>query len=144
MHSFLKCNLTNHIVYLLASLFVLQGPPSPAMWDGILPITVPSASSPIVLKGRDANGYAEADGATPLPEECFVAMNRFSVRADSAEAFERRWAERESNLQVRFGLARCRCTRTAQSSLTMSDLIPVPLVMNRHRPLPCPPDAFSL
>ena len=70
------------------------------MWDGILPVAAPRASSPIALKGRDSNGHAVADGSTPLPEECFVAMNRFSVRQGSAEAFEQRWAERESSLQV--------------------------------------------
>ncbi len=70
------------------------------MWDGILPISNPLASSPIVYKGRDAEGRAVADGASPLPEECFVAMNRFAVRADASAAFERRWAERESSLQV--------------------------------------------
>lgn len=84
---------------LVSSLFVLQGPPSPAMWDGILPIAAPRSSSPIVLKGRDSSGHAVADGTTPLPEECFVAMNRFPVRPGSEEAFERRWSERESSLQ---------------------------------------------
>jgi hypothetical protein len=84
----------------IRSLFVLQGPPALTTWDGLLPISVPLASSPIVYKGRDAEGRAVADGASPLPEECFVAMNRFAVRAGAAEAFERRWAERESSLQV--------------------------------------------
>ena len=115
------------------------------MWDGILPLSVPLAASPIVLQGRAADGRAAADGVVPLPEECFVAMNRFAVRDGAAEAFERRWAERDSSIQVpsrarrRANLPRRRRYKSAPAarrSVFITDLLyepaPAPLYVEQR------------
>ena len=40
----------------------------------------------------------DADGETMLDKECFLAMNRFSVQEGMEDAFEQRFAKRDSTL----------------------------------------------
>ena len=50
---------------------------------------------------RAVGGWRDvpADGVNPLDTYVYVAMNRFTVLPGKEEAFERRWAERESKLE---------------------------------------------
>ena len=72
-----------------------KGKPKPAYWRGLLPEEVPG-SPPV-----DGEGWrrVEADGENVLRSDCFVAMNRFSVVAGKENAFEGRFASRESSLK---------------------------------------------
>ena len=83
---------------LISSLQVLKGGPKPAFYDGLLPVMKPPpADSPWKAVGgwRDV----QADGVTPIDADVFVAMNRFAVLPGKEEAFEQRWAARESKLE---------------------------------------------
>lgn len=78
---------------LLATAMNTKGKPKPAMWEGILPVSMtPSAPTP--------GGWrqVEADGSTMLDSDCFLAMNRFSVKTGFEAAFESRFAKRDSTL----------------------------------------------
>jgi len=78
---------------LLATAMNTKGKPKAAMWEGLLPVSMGA--------GKDGGGAwssVVADGVTTLDGECFVAMNRFSVKEGSEAAFEERFASRESNL----------------------------------------------
>ena len=78
------------------SALVLQGPPRPAFYDGLLlQSTVPDT----VPETIDGWRNVEADGENVLPAECFVACNQFFVPQENAAAFEQRWAARESKLK---------------------------------------------
>jgi len=88
---------------IVGSLMVLKTAPAPSMWEGLLAESV--ASSPISLKARDADGKAQADGSTPLPAECFVAMNRFRVKEGKEAEFEAVFENRESSLKDFEGFA---------------------------------------
>ena len=76
-----------------------KGKPKPALWEGLLPVSLPGTPPP------DGEGWRQvaADGETALDGECFVAMNRFAVREGSGAAFEARFAARESDLAGRDG-----------------------------------------
>jgi len=87
----------------VGSMMVLKTTPIPAMWDALVPISAATSDCRLPLKNRDETGKAVTDGSEPLPLECFVAMNRFPVKAESAAEFEARWAERESKLQGQKG-----------------------------------------
>jgi len=73
-----------------------KGKPKPCYWEGILPTSI-EGNPP-----RDGEGWGsvvECDGETTLPADCFVAMNRFSVRPGMGNAFEAQFASRESSLK---------------------------------------------
>ena len=76
-----------------------KGKPKPALWEGLLPVSLAGTPPP------DGEGWRQvaADGETALDGECFVAMNRFAVREGSGAAFEARFAARESDLAGRDG-----------------------------------------
>ena len=50
-------------------------------------------------KAAGGRRRAKADGVNPLDTDVYVAMNRFKVLPGKEEAFEQRWAERESKLE---------------------------------------------
>ena len=78
------------------SALVLQGPPRPAFYDGLLlQSTVPESLPETVDGWRNV----EADGENVLPAECFVACNQFFVPRENAASFEQKWAERDSKLK---------------------------------------------
>lgn len=80
------------------SALVLQGPPRPAFYDGLLVQSLPPENVPETVDGwRDM--VAVADGQNTLPTECFVACNQFFVPSQNAAAFEQRWASRETKLK---------------------------------------------
>jgi heme-degrading monooxygenase HmoA len=86
------------ILPVVNSALVLQGPPKPAFYDGLLVQSVPPPIIPETVDGwRDM--VEIADGIQTLPTECFVACNQFYVPMEHAAAFEQRWATRESKLQ---------------------------------------------
>jgi len=83
---------------MINSALVLQGPPRPAFYDGLLvqgnePESVPETE----------DGWRKIDfpqlGAETLPAECFVACNQFYIPEDNAVAFEQMWANRKSKLK---------------------------------------------
>lgn len=61
---------------LLATAMNTKGKPKAAMWEAILPVTVPPAAATAA-----ESGWREvvADGKATLDGEAFIAMNRFSV-----------------------------------------------------------------
>jgi len=81
---------------MLNSALVLNGPPRPAFYDGLLqqgitPETIPETE----------DGWRKI---TPIPDqilptECFIACNQFFVPSENSPAFEQRWADRESKLK---------------------------------------------
>ena len=79
---------------LLATAMNTKGKPTPAYWEGLMPVTMPGTPP------GDGEGWrrVEADGLSMLPKECFVAMNRFSVNEGMDAAFEQRFAQRDSIL----------------------------------------------
>ena len=79
---------------LISSLLVLKGGPKPAFYDGLLPVVKPPRKTRLKAVGgwRDV----PADGVNPLDTDVFVAMNRFKVLEGKEEAFENRWAARET------------------------------------------------
>lgn len=92
-------SLAGFLGAMLGSMMVLKDAPLPAMFEGLVAESVSGGGSPIVLKGRNAEGKAEADGVEALPAECFVAMNRFNVKAGCEKDFETIWQNRESTLK---------------------------------------------
>ena len=78
------------------SALVLQGPPRPAFYDGLLMSSTKPESVPETVDGWR---NVAADGVNVLPTECFVACNQFYVPAENAASFEQRWAQRESKLK---------------------------------------------
>lgn len=84
---------------LAATAMNTKGKPKPAYWRGLLPESLPGRPP------ADGEGWkrVEADGQSTLPTDCFVAMNRFSVRSGSERAFEKRFADRESSLKDQEG-----------------------------------------
>jgi heme-degrading monooxygenase HmoA len=78
------------------SALVLQGPPKPAFYDGLMLQSLTPPSMPEVVDGWRS---VEADGKRTLPTECFIACNQFWVPLENAKAFETRWADRESKLK---------------------------------------------
>jgi len=74
----------------VGSMMVIKSTPIPAMWDALCTITTATRNCPLELKNRDASELAVTDGSTLLPAECFVAMNRFPVKAECSRAFEQR------------------------------------------------------
>eukprot|EP00588_Corethron_pennatum_P025213 CAMPEP_0194314384 /NCGR_PEP_ID=MMETSP0171-20130528/11222_1 /TAXON_ID=218684 /ORGANISM="Corethron pennatum, Strain L29A3" /LENGTH=336 /DNA_ID=CAMNT_0039069775 /DNA_START=70 /DNA_END=1080 /DNA_ORIENTATION=+ len=80
---------------LLATAKNTYGKPKPAYWRGLLPTTVAGAP-PTEGAGW---GQVTADGKSMLDTECFVAMNRFSVKAGLETSFEEKFAARESVLE---------------------------------------------
>jgi len=81
---------------LVSSAMVLKGAPRPAFFDGLL-----VQSKPPEKLAQTVDGWrnVEADGINTLPTECFVACNQFFVTPENAQAFEQRWAKRESQLK---------------------------------------------
>lgn len=79
---------------LMATAMNTKGKPTPAYWQGLMPLSV--AGTP----PGDGEGWrrVEANGETMLDKECFVAMNRFSVQDGMGDAFEERFANRDSVL----------------------------------------------
>ena len=82
---------------LMATAMNTKGKPKAAMWEGLLPVSMPAAPS-----DGASDGWREviADGETMLDGECFIAMNRFSVLPGKEAAFEARFAQRESTLST--------------------------------------------
>lgn len=82
---------------LLNSALLLKEPPRPAFYDGILTqSTKPTSIPPTTPDGWRA--AVESNGIDLLPAECFVACNQFYIPDENREAFEKRWAERNSKL----------------------------------------------
>jgi len=71
------------------------GKPKLAYWEGLLPTIIEGKP---LGNGEDLR-TVDADGETILPTDCFVAMNRFSVRSGMGNAFETKFASRESSLK---------------------------------------------
>uniref|UniRef100_A0A7S3QJ63 ABM domain-containing protein n=1 Tax=Chaetoceros debilis TaxID=122233 RepID=A0A7S3QJ63_9STRA len=81
---------------MISSALILRGAPRPAFYDGLL---VQSTVPEDIPETVDGWRNVEADGKINLPEECFIAQNQFFVNGESAAAFEKRWADRESKLK---------------------------------------------
>lgn len=81
---------------LLATAMNTKGKPKAAMWEGTLPVSIAPEEG-----ASAAEGWREvvADGENTLPGECFIAMNRFTVKEGFEGAFEQRFAQRESRLE---------------------------------------------
>ena len=77
-----------------------KGKPKAAMWEGLLPATMTPAAGTTPSSGWR---QVQADGVDTLDGECFLAMNRFSVKEGSEESFEQKFAQRESTLEGRDG-----------------------------------------
>jgi len=81
-----------------------KGKPKPAYWKGLLPETPTSSNSDDEGESSsegEGGGWRqiETDGTTILPQDCFAAMNRFSVAPTMETEFERKFADRESTLK---------------------------------------------
>lgn len=89
--------LTGFIGLLTTALFILDGGPKPAFYDGLLPV-VNDGSVLSNLKSENGWRKVEADGENFLDPEIFVVQNRFNVVEGKETQFEQRWATRESKL----------------------------------------------
>lgn len=89
--------LTGFIGLLTTALFILDGGPKPAFYDGLLPV-VNDISVLSNLKSENGWRKVEADGENFLNPEIFVVQTRFPVAEGKETQFEQRWATRESKL----------------------------------------------
>lgn len=89
--------LTGFIGLLTTALFILDGGPKPAFYDGLLPV-VNDGSVLSNLKSENGWRKVESDGVSFLEPEIFVVQNRFKVVEGKETQFEQRWASRESTL----------------------------------------------
>ncbi|CAJ1406499.1 unnamed protein product [Effrenium voratum] len=80
-----------------------SGPPKPAIWKGLL------------LEKAEVRESISQASETPLPTDCFVAMNRFTVKPGNEKEFEQRWANRESKLLEAEGFLFFQLLRREQS-----------------------------
>jgi len=90
--------ITDFIKLLGTALFILDGAPKPAFYDGLLP-----EIGEIAQPGQVAGGWRSdivADGINELSPEVFVAMNRFTIPPENTIGFEQRWLNRESQLKT--------------------------------------------
>ncbi|KAK3234184.1 hypothetical protein CYMTET_55552 [Cymbomonas tetramitiformis] len=83
---------------LISSSQTLEGPPKPAFYDGLIPISMETNSESIP---ETVGGWrkVEADGKTLIPAECYVATNRFKIAEGFGTQFEQRFASRDSILE---------------------------------------------
>jgi heme-degrading monooxygenase HmoA len=92
--------ITDFIKLLTTAIFILDGGPKPAFYDGLLPVinnADASQLSNVIVEGGWRK--VEADGETFLEPDVFVVQNRFKVAEGKEVGFEQRWAARESKLQ---------------------------------------------
>jgi heme-degrading monooxygenase HmoA len=87
--------ITDFIKLLTTALFILNGGPKPAFFDGLVPLN--GANIDVEAPGGWRN--VVADGKTLIEPDVFVAMNRFKVVSGQEVAFENLWANRESELK---------------------------------------------
>ena len=89
--------LKGFIGLLTTALFILDGGPKPAFYDGLLPVVSDGA---VLSNLKAENGWrkVESDGVNYLEPETFVVQNRFNVMEGKEVEFEQRWAKRESHL----------------------------------------------
>ena len=71
---------------LTTALFILEGGPKPAFYDGLIPVVNDGSTSKFVVEG----GWRKvaADGVNYLNPDVFVAQNRFNVMEGKETAFE--------------------------------------------------------
>eukprot|EP00596_Hydrurales_sp_CCMP1899_P010471 CAMPEP_0119040054 /NCGR_PEP_ID=MMETSP1177-20130426/9875_1 /TAXON_ID=2985 /ORGANISM="Ochromonas sp, Strain CCMP1899" /LENGTH=318 /DNA_ID=CAMNT_0007004741 /DNA_START=63 /DNA_END=1019 /DNA_ORIENTATION=- len=89
--------ITGFIGLLTTALFILDGGPKPAFYDGLLPV-VNDGSTLSNLKSENGWRKVEADGVSLIEPEIFMVQNRFNVVLGKEIQFEQRWANRESKL----------------------------------------------
>mmetsp|Transcript_19999 Transcript_19999/g.28461 ORF Transcript_19999/g.28461 Transcript_19999/m.28461 type:complete len:313 (+) Transcript_19999:49-987(+) len=77
---------------LVSSALVLQGPPRPAFYDGILTLSSVPESVPDTQGGWRK---VDANGKDLLPAECFVACDQFCIPEESKVAFENLWSKKK-------------------------------------------------
>jgi len=111
---------------MMSSLRILRGAPQPAFYDGLLVQSIAPDFLPETVEGW-RNVEVPDDGRT-LPVECFVACNQFFVPHENAVAFEQRWKNRDSQLQlcagfVAFAMLRRDATTKTHSSVAMDDTV---------------------
>lgn len=87
--------LTDFIKLVTTALFILDGKPKPAFYDGLLPAL---STDKVSFDSDGGWRKIESDGVNLLPTDIFVAQNRFRVSEGNQAAFEARWAARESQL----------------------------------------------
>lgn len=85
------------------SAFVLRGPPRPAFYDALFVTSKPPTDLPETVDGWRA---VEADGASTLPAECFVYLEKYYVPQSKAAEFEMNdtWKNKKSSLEDTEGL----------------------------------------
>eukprot|EP01039_Chlorochromonas_danica_P001834 gene1834-2006_t len=87
--------ITDFVRLLTTALFILNGSPKPAFFDGLIVQSGNKLDFATDAGWRKVN----ADGVNVLPPEVFLAQNRFVVPSQNAIAFEQQWANRESHLK---------------------------------------------
>jgi heme-degrading monooxygenase HmoA len=80
---------------MVSSALVLEGPPKPAFYDGLLQQSMKPDGVPETVNGWRS---VKADGENLLPAEAFIACNQFFIPPSNAVSFEQRWANRTSKL----------------------------------------------
>ena len=85
-------------IVLLVTACNTKGTPVSAYFRGLLPLTSPATSAGTPPKAGEGWRKVTATGRDTLDEECFVAMNRFSVSPKMGGKFEQRFANRDSVL----------------------------------------------
>lgn len=90
-------SIVSFVSTMINSAFVLDGPPRPAFYDGLLLQSVPPAYIPETEDGWRKVSHDFDSGV--LPAECFVACNQFYIPTENGAAFEERWAGRSSTLK---------------------------------------------
>jgi len=87
-------SLGEFVKLLWAAAHTLQAPPTHVTYDGLLHLS----SGPGVGTLLTPPDFEVCGDDAKLPAQCFVACNRFHVRADASADFERCWQQRTASL----------------------------------------------
>jgi len=79
--------ITGFIGLLTTALFILEGGPKPAFYDGL----ISRAGEQLNFKSEGGWRIVPADGVNFLPVDCFMAQNRYEVKAGREVEFESHW-----------------------------------------------------
>lgn len=94
--------IMDFVQLLSTALFILNGKPNPAFYDGLIPQVSSFSNSDLGIQPNE-NGWRDfgdlADGEHCLPADVIVVQDKFVVKDDSKSSFEEVWSSRESALK---------------------------------------------
>eukprot|EP00607_Mallomonas_marina_P000175 CAMPEP_0182428012 /NCGR_PEP_ID=MMETSP1167-20130531/20954_1 /TAXON_ID=2988 /ORGANISM="Mallomonas Sp, Strain CCMP3275" /LENGTH=286 /DNA_ID=CAMNT_0024610637 /DNA_START=214 /DNA_END=1074 /DNA_ORIENTATION=+ len=87
--------ITDFIKLLTTAIFILDGGPKPAFYDGLLPVQ----GQTLDVEAPGGWRKVESDGQSFINPDVYVVMNRFNIAPGQESSFEKIWTDRESSLK---------------------------------------------